>query len=256
MKKLFLLIILTGTVLCGCGTEKEDAVIEEVRKLEVPVSDTEYISLTIEDIPIVETDNHTFWELEDGTVISVSTDIASDKNSADNPFTWLYNRTFENNLYMHVPDNKLWFYTSNLDALALGRDLTLNNDVEIYELPDYVQKEMVLLSNNLYLPEGTEDNNVLGVTCSLYTAGTGWLKSYIYDGDFHDVSTSLVNIVLLNSGSGVDSWYYDGSILYITSGNNIIAAKKLQYNEWYVYYGSSEFRDYILTGVNTVRSSL
>ena len=103
------------------------------------------------------------------------------------------------------------------------------------------------------MPEGAEDAMLDSYRASVIFLNREFLISWVQDDKIEQLLPKLITKCIANSGvSMLDSWYQDDEIVYMTAGNNIVAAKKLSLNEWYVYSGSKTFVDYVLTGVMDV----
>lgn len=261
MKKRLLSLLLASIVLTGCKTEPEHINIQTSREVQVPLDDNKMLTVTVEDLPIIETDNCVYWKLEDGTTIyKMSSQISSatynEQLGVKETNTSLSKDIDGSSIVISTASEKLKWYGEQ-KFKTHSTDINLYPENKINKLPQFEEKDMIVLSNNLYMPEGTKEYDGSAYLSSVYTDGDKWLSSWIFSGDKDAIKKTGANICLANSGvKNVTEWYFDESILYLRAENNIFAAKKLQYNEWCVYYGDITYLDYLLTGVTTVHSSL
>lgn len=70
------------------------------------------------------------------------------------------------------------------------------------------------------------------------------------------MKNGLVPSIGVDSGvDSVDSLCKTDELILLQAGDKILTLKKLHYNEWYVYLGTSVYYNYICTGINKVHSS-
>ena len=273
MKKLYKIllgIISCVSLLSGCSdiSSVDESQYAATSTFYVPITQERLFRFYLPDVlQIVETDNNVYWKFSNGDQLFVMEPIDYSVSKLDEESgLYLTDTTiikdFEDCcIYMQVQKGEVDILKN---LLADGYTVKLKNELyvekQMSELPSYtdMSDSMFLSEHNLYMPEGVHDTMV-----NIYTAEvickspTSWLETWIIDGTFEDIYPQLCSIACTNSGvTEIDKWYSDDTIFYASAGNNIVCAKKLRYNEWYVYYGSSDFLDYILTGVNKVHSTV
>lgn len=271
MKKRILPILLIICLIAGCGEEpisSNSPTSDPIESIEVPV-DAETVWAF--DLPsgsqILETDNNSYWRLSDDTTIYLTSLIGhatTEYDSSTDVYTnsILVSKDFtdaEKSICITPKNNKVTKWAKILSkGNKVSKKTQLFKELEVLELPTYidVSDDMKMYDNNLYMPFGAIETQLDIYTAELICNGANWMECWIADGTMEELQDTLVNICICNSGlDQLDSWYQDEDTLYITAGNSILAAKKLRYNEWYIYYGSSMYKDYILTGISKVHSS-
>lgn len=258
VKLLFLLLCLT--FLFGCNKNQEPVYSGSTFSLEVPISDTEVykINLPVE-LSIIETDNNNFWKFSDDSELYCLSTSSVNEATYDNE-TGLYVtynsmcKQFDNCCIIIKSKN-----TSLRTYLASGsfvdKKTELYKELELEHLPSYVEQEMAMTNSNLYMPMNSVEKQVNAYMVSMVTVGDSWLESWVIDGTLDEIKNHLCTLVLNNSGKEMlDSWYVNDDVLYLTAGNNIVGAKKLRYNEWYIYYGDASYKDYILQGIDKIHA--
>lgn len=250
--------------LAGCTSSDSGVILSgDTVTLQIPVSPTELFEVEIpkELSTFKETDNNLYWKLSDDTTIYRMSELSTLTTEYDED-TGLY--VAPKTVIKEFGDGCIIVATSKelqptfVECMSKGTVREVNTYLdysnELEELPSYTVKEMEMTESNMYMPVGAREADSGYYTCSILSNGDTWLESWILDGSLKDIQNKLVTICLGNSGqTSLSSWYKTDDIIYLTAGDNVLAAKRLQYNEWYVYFGSVEYTDYILTGIEKVR---
>lgn len=275
MRRLLVLLILSITVtITGCGEKNnkeqvESNSVEEVTTqspIEIPIEDKRVVTLQIPNGFIIrETDNNRYWLFDNDVTVFATAATKHETSDYDE----------ERDIYRNSSSVSKDFGDISIVVNASGSALDsmcdvlsscvesdkivrLDKDTKLENMPEYsdMSDKMMLNKNNLYVPEGTKDNTGNIYISALFCAGSSWLQTWVQDGTYDEIEDKMLTLVLNNSGSeSVDEWYSGDKIVYMKSGNNVVALKKLLRNEWYVYYCSADLMDYALTGINKVKSS-
>ena len=269
MKKLIVLALLatslTMTAGCAVTSTEETPVSSDTRRLQIPVGDDYLFEFNIpSDWNVSETDNNIYWKFSDSSTIYV-TDILDHFTEANDVGLYVSDVSVVKDF--DDEERSVCLNTTQTELLSgyMASGEIVDVDTELYKeyklrnLPTYADKqdEMSLSGNNLYMPDGVVESSMDIYTSELLCDGADWLECWIADGKLDELRNHFVTTCLANSGeSRIDNWYESEEILYLKAGGNILAAKRLRYNEWYVYYGSEKYEDYILTGINKVRLDL
>lgn len=274
MKRWCICFTIFTILLCGCMTAinvTDDNIVANadgayVDTIEVPITDSyAYIIKLPKAMQVIETDNNVYWKLSDDITIYLTQPVNHTASEYDEE-TGVY--VSNTSVMLDFDTNTLIMQTkqSNVDSLVeclcngsrVLKDTSLPRDCETKDFPAYddMSNYMELTSGNLYMPKDYEKTSLYFYTSELMCSGSEWLETWILDGNLEDIKDHLVNIALCNSGHAlVSSWYYDGDIFIVQAGDNIVCAKKLRYNEWYVYSGSANYKDYMYTGIQKVHTS-
>lgn len=268
-KRNILFLLLSCFCLSGCTKSDEAYTLSgNTVPLEIPVGDTESYRFEIPtEFVTVETDNNVYWKFSDGTTIYL-TQLINHTASEYDESLGIYTSDLTAVIDFEEYSKSICITTDTsycstiaeylADGEIVEKDINLYVENELDELPTYVDMSdaMALSENNLYMPEAVQESAVGIYTADLYCDGTYWLESWIMDGTYDDIINKLTNICLNNSNvEYVDKWFYDDTHLLLFAGDNVLGAKKLRYNEWYIYYGSHNYFDHIMTGIEKVHSS-
>lgn len=258
MKKVMALLLAVTILLCGCGENGPD-LSGSVYTIEVLIDDTHALRLNIPvEVQLQETDNHSYFAFDNG--VSVYLMSSKDTTAKLDEETGLYvastflERDFDSNcVVVNASGSIKTAMMSNLaNAQLVNYSTDLYKELKMDSLPAYARREMVL-DGNMYMPEGCVESLYDIYDAELYTNGTLWLQSWIADRKFENIKDRLLSLALLGTGKeNVDGWYQSEDVFYCHCGDNVVAAKRLAYNSWYVYYGHVSMRDYILTGLEDV----
>lgn len=271
MKKHFLLLALVVLFVAGCGDapiSSNSPTSDPIESIEVPVdAKTVWAFELPSGSNVLETDNNSYWRLTDDTTIYL-TSLISHTDAEYDESTGVYMNSvmtckdfteIGKSICITPKSSEIKKYAKILSkGDTVAKRTSLFTELEVASLPEYtdMSDDMKMYDNNLYMPFGAIETQLDIYTAELICNGANWIECWIADGTMEELQDTLVNICICNSGlDQLDSWYQDEDTLYITAGNSILAAKKLRYNEWYIYYGSSMYKDYILTGISKVHSS-
>lgn len=263
--KRFGLFILCLFILTGCGNKSEYPELSDYTvNLEIPVSDSEVMSIPIPGniATTQETDNHLYTKyLNDVKIYKISDTSEVGFKTTQYPGV-LKSKTS----VMYVSDDYCILvqcpseYTSTFAKLLAKRELVEKNiclytDNMLTEFPKHeTMEDMIMLENNMYMP--TESvAGVLDTGVAVNFQGTSFIESYVQDGTYDQLIDEWSLLVLTNSVSTNVNWCTSEDIIYLESDEYCLVAKKLLYNQWYVYYGTKDWYDYMMTGALKVRSS-
>lgn len=259
MKKI-LLLLLSLVLLCGCNEKEAPVYSGATYSIEVPITaTTAYVFNLPVELAITETDNNTYWLFSDGTRLYCLSEVAYNYMSYDSVLD-VY--TTSDSICKKFKDCGILLKNTDVNLkhyLVDGKyedrgNYVLNPDNRDLK-PDYKQVEMFMTDSNLYMPEEAEEHLVNEFKVSMISDSKDWLESWVQDGKIEEIETKLITLALNNSSSDdIDSWYKDDEIVIYVSGDNIAAAKKLRYNEWYIYYGTYKYDDYIYQGLDKVHA--
>jgi hypothetical protein len=261
MKKFISILVVLSILLTGCSFTKSNSdsikLSDATYTLEIPVADGKVFTIEVPtDLQIMATDNNVYFKFNNDIVMYAT----HNTESSSEVTKYAVSRQVEERYIFARCDgavNRLKETFGN--GIIKDCDVKLYIETELKEFPEYMDMsdDMILYDNNLYMPDGCEENTVNIYTSELLCDGESWLESWIMDGTYDDIKDTLATYCITNSGSDkINYWYKDDNIVIMYSGDNIVAAKKLRYNEWYVYSGSAMYEDYILTGVDKVHSSI
>lgn len=255
MYKKLLLFVLLCLMLCGCGSEFSGA----TYTINVPVTNDSYITvLWPEEIPLKYTDNATYWEFEDQSVLytSDSPEISYDKDKD----TFIVGRKPEERkvIYTGVALSKKQFEDIINSAEVTTNRADYSEDLEIPSTNnlEFDKKEIVIDDHGMAMP--AEFLSKIRDTSNFYSASLllddteSYLTAFIIDRDFETFKQEIYNMVC--TGTPLSQWYYnkDSGIFVIKSGKKCAVAKAIRSNEWYVYLGTFNYSDYMLSGVELV----
>ena len=260
--------LLSISILCfllflsGCSKEEGMQISGVSFGVEVMYDDTHALNLQIPiECLLVQTDNHSYFAYNNDLTIYVMS--SQDTSAKYDEETGIYiSRTFlerdmsSNCVVVSVVDENLKEFMvkslSEAEVVNISAETYVENRLK--SLPEYEDKsgEMSLVGN-IYMPPLHKRMELIPYEADLYTVDDNWLQCFIIDDKFDNIRTQLVSLTQIN-GNKDDTllWYQSDEIFYGQSGRNIVAAKRLAYNCWYVYYGSTYMKDYILTGIHKI----
>ena len=255
-----IIMLLCLTLLSGCSKQEEPVYSGSTFILEVPINSTEVYEFSLPtELSIVETDNNNFWKFSDGSELyCLSTSSINDATYDEATDLYVtYNsmcKQFEECcIIIKTKATALRPYLAS--GSFKNKRTELYRELELKHLPAYKEQEMAMTDANLYMPLNSVDHQVNAFMVSMVSNGNSWLESWVIDGTLDDIKDSLCTLALNNSNKDMlDSWYLSDDVIYLTSGSNIVGAKKLRYNEWYVYYGDVTYKDYILQGLDKIHA--
>ena len=260
MGRLIKIFVLLCTAICltACG-EPDIELSGATYTIDVLIDDTHYLQLSIPmEVTLQQTDNHSYFAFDNG--MSVYLMKSKDTTAKYDEMSKLYiassfiERDFDNNcVVVNASGSLKEAMVSNLsNARIVNCKTDVYKELRMEKLPDYIRAEMYLV-DNMYMPNGCEKTIYDIYDAELYTEGTLWLQCWIVDKKFEDTKDRLMSLALLGTGKeNVDGWYMTDDIFYCYCNSNIVAAKRLAFNSWYVYYGHVSMKDYILTGIEDV----
>lgn len=260
MKKNLFILVFICILLCGCSSEPEVLFSGVTRTIEVPISTGTLYSFEMPvELETISTDNHNFWEFNDGSEIY----CMSGTNLTNMEYSKEYDLYENDTAFCKVFDDCYIIVTNGQDCIKeyLSKGVTrevnavLYKELESDSLPAYEEQEMEMTKANLYIPLNSKDEQINAYMVSLVSTRDDWLESWLIDGTADDIVGDLCTLAMCNTNcTKIDKWYQSEDIIFITAENNIVAAKKLRYNEWYIYYGTTTYKDYILQGINKVHA--
>lgn len=263
MKKVIFLVCACLLLFTGCG--KEEKVFEpgELTYLSIPVSDTQKLCMRFPcETPVLNTDNNVFWNCEQNVNIYVmSSTYTGTALKTNYPDVYVRRDTV-----IKILDNcsivvECESYMTSVFKELLGKayledvDTQLEGDYRLETLPTYNNVEMCLDERNFYMPTNSVENSKTLYVSAIAVNGKDWIESWTKDVDYISLELMFLNLVSNNTEADYVTWYKDDDILYMEYGNNICAAKKLSYNQWYIYYGSMYYKDHILQGLDMIHRS-
>lgn len=249
----FMFLFLMTLILSGCGKSE----IKETYVINVPNTDSTYLELNWPaELPVHYTDNATYWEFNDGSVLYTSDrpDVEYDKENN----TYVIGRKPDERriIYTGVAIKKKEFESIVKNAVVVNNTIEFDKDKGLNTLPLFETKEIVLDENGMAMPSDfleMEKNIPNYYSASLLLISpNNYLTAFILDRTEEEIKQELYNMVC--SGTDIEDWYYnkyDGTLL-IHSGDKYAVAKAIRTNEWYVYLGTKNYLDYMLSGVNIV----
>lgn len=258
--KCLILVALLVTILVACGKE-EIVQNENTYDVEIPLVETyKYVVPVDSSFYIEETNRNSYWKFNDGTIMYKTSTKATDTLKHNDEFDFYYGNT---TLSKEVGDYNIYI-VSNKDSIdkfkasvAYGSEVskTYNLKVEdqLKELPKYEDKEMIIDDNGMVMPIVNSQPLKNLYTSSIYIEDSAsYLESFILDRKIDDLMPELLNIVTSNSDEEDVIWYKDDDYVFLKCGSNITAAKKLHMNSYYIYNGSSNMQDEILSGLKKI----
>lgn len=262
MRKLLCVISLCILFLTGCSEEQEFTTGELV-PLEIPVSDTEVLTINFpSSLQLVETDNNVYWEFDQDVnvyVMSSTSKGTSSKTGYENVYHTkaTVSKILDScSIVIECPN---YMNSSFVDILGKTKistnDVVLEQDYRLESLPTYNNVEMLLDEHNFYMPVSSVENKRTLYVSAIANNGTDWLECWTKDCDVITLELQMLTLVVNNTDADYVSWYKDDTIMYMEYGNNICAAKRLSYNQWYIYYGSLAYKDYIMQGLDLIHRS-
>lgn len=274
MKKLLTIFLcLVPITLTGCGV-KQISYSGNTSVLELPVSDTAVVRLNIPDeLECSFNDSIVGRKYSDGTVIEVCSgdyhdgklDEKTKVKSGKLVNIYWVNKQFEDKVILITFENKAYmnYWKNVLTTAEIVKVQTTLANIPIIDELTYESKEDVMRVNdvNLYMPtsskEDTLDKSTInGLTASIVSEGDSYLLSFIQDGTYEEIKDKMFTYCIANSTqNSIDKYYPEDeqgiSVYY--SGDNILGMKKLTHNSYYVYLGSSDYKDFIYTGLHKVK---
>lgn len=259
MRKL-LPLLLCMLLLVGCGANNGTVQLSgQTKTLEIVLTDNEVLQMQIpiEMIPEIQDNNHYFQFSDNVLIIRMMSTVTTSKY---NEQLDLYlsaksaTRMFDNCSVVVQADGTL--LSALTDALSKATVVTktfyLDDDKQLAFLPAYNRMDMVL-DGNIYMPENCVPVQFDVYEAKLYCEGNGWLQSYIMDSTFDDLLPKILTLVTNNTGSSeIKGWYKNDEMFYCYTDTTVVGVKKLAFNTWYIYQGSIDMSDYVLTGINTI----
>lgn len=257
--KRFLILICCILLLAGCG-EEQVFITGDLYNLEIPVSDTEVLTISFpSSVKLLETDNNVYWEFDQDVNLRVmtNTDIGtSRKTDYDSVYhsKATVSKILDNcSIVVECPEYMNDTFVSILGKSSLNtNDITLEQDYRLESLPTYNNVEMCLDEHNFYMPLSSSENDFTLYLSAISNTGTDWLECWTKDCEISLLEKQMLTLVSVNTDADYVSWYMDDGTLYMEYGENICAAKRLSFNQWYIYYGSAYYKDYILQGLDLI----
>lgn len=258
MKRIILFVMCLILLLTGCGATGETEYSGATKSIEILLKDNKILTLQIPvEMEVATTDNHYYWEFTNGTTIyRITSQVTLGTYNAEQDI-YLGNNTVSKNFedcsvtiaFDSNVGNVLKPYLAQ--AAVTEKSATIPDYSRLESLPSYKEEEMIL-KGNCYMPPNTVDNP-MNLDSEVYLDGASWLQSWILDAKEEDMKTSLLTLAVLNTSDVfLKSSYESEDVYYYATDATIVAAKRLSYNSWYIYYGSSDMLDYILTGLEKV----
>ena len=260
MKKLLLIFCAVACCLCGCT--KDMYYCGDTYSFEIPISDNVYsvVSLPTECI-LVETDSVTYWKFIDGTTIyrMLNSSKGTSKFDSANKVYYTTNSVcveFDNNTSLVMSttkDNNKMMRKLLGQTVLNSRDVTLGEKERLESLPTYDDKvPMEFTDANLYMPVGSKATTFDGSSAQIYVNGLSFCESWVMLRKIDQLKPILLNYLICNDTTITD-WYQDDDMFYAETSSRIIAAKKLTQNQYICYIASSDMKDFLLKGINTIR---
>lgn len=262
MKKILSLVLVLALLVTSSACGSSHKFSGNTRLIDVVVGPGSIFKLPIPtELVTSETDNNLYWKFDDGSKLFITQHGDLTGYKVNDAGIYVANES----CCKSIGDKDIFIQAehSKVDALsqyiAQGQTVEVKTDLdpkaEIKKLDTYVDKssEMSMSMHNLYMPAGVQETMFNIYKAELVCSGEKWLESWVMDGKLNEIKPTLITLACANSNSDhVTSWYEDTSLFMASAGDVCIYAKKLKLNEWYVYYGSSNYRDYIMTGVSKI----
>lgn len=260
MKKI-LLVLLMALLLTGCGKESEFS--GNTQLLNIPISDTQVCTFGIPiELGISQTDNNVYWKLTDGTEIRRLTVTTPGTSVPSKTFNDVYItdksvlRTFDGcSVMITTSKQNVDVFETNLGSGSIcDINMTLEKKKELEYLDAYADVEMELNDNNLLMPKDSIDCKIGTYMGAVFMENGSYIESFIKDGVADDILL-CVNCLAKSNGEEVVHWYKSNDKMYIETDNQIAAAIKLTYNQWYIYTATVDYKDHILYGMEHIHFS-
>lgn len=261
MNKLKLLLFVSFSFfLMSCGKSDFSG---QTYQLRIPTS-----AYTVEDInwpvelPLAKTDGCTYWEFSDGSFLYTSTYSAEDTiehvteikenekyqiNTAAKTRTIIYDNAHS---YGKEVKNILCTATTSVYVPNLPKK------AELKKLPEYNVVDISIDDNGMAMPtdyvsDSIRVDNIYSSSMYLQSP-TSYITAFILDRTKEEAFDELCSLTCC--GQAVTDWYYnsDNNIFYIHSGDRYMVAKAIRDNEWYVYIGTADFLNAMISGVMQV----
>lgn len=260
--KTLLPILFICLVLVSCG--KSVKLSGNTYALQIPVSEDEVLEVSVpEEMKVSVTDNISYWEFTDGSKI-ISTNSTTHTTAIKDSETGLF--MLSNGVIRDVNKESIsWTvqreyldtvknYLASAKTVKISTKLDAGNE---YDIGSYTDKKdvMQLTENGNYMPidDKCQTKPLFKYTADLISYDGKFLVSWVQDGLYDEIKDQMITYCVANSPKNcVDKWYRDDEILYVKSGDNCMAMKKLTANSWAVYVGTSNFEDYILTALKVI----
>lgn len=248
IKKLLLCLLLSVT-LTGC---KKEVTVTDTKYFEVPMQDDAVCRIKIpEQWGILEQDAFHYWKINDDTTV-YKTVVPSNVGKKDGECTYTstaVSRNFEGGtITINTSKDMVPFMTKMLnEAELVNREVKQYKELTTDKLPDYVDLPMSMTNNGLYMPTECEDVLSLAFTAANTIEGSSFVGSWLMNAKINDLKPLLHNIVTCNTEDArLTSWFESDDCYYAVSGNKVVAAKKLTFNQWYCYVASlDDYASYV-----------
>lgn len=261
MKRLILSLLLMTFLLSviGCGKTDDSEYSGQTQTLEILLYDDNVVTLEIPiELVIEKTDNHYYWELSNDVTIFRTVTKTNVGTYSEDLDLYIGNNTLTrdfDNCSVTINFNKgaaNYFKSYLAKAKVSKKSASVPDSARLEYLPSYQNIDMAM-RGNLYMPDDTEGSFYTIYDAELFTKGSSWLQSWIMDSKIDGVKKHLLTLAIINTpSSGLSSCYESDDVVFYTTGTTVIAAKKLAMNSWYIYYGSADMVDYILSGIEAV----
>ncbi len=268
MFKRVALVLCAGAIfLSGCGDTGSTSEQVTASSVQVPIESGLVWNVKLpEGVGVAETDNCVYWKFTDDTTMYCTdkiSHIAAKYNKDKNIYTTStgVSKDFTSKTLAINSANKsdVESYTTSMETGEESQvDTQLYKENRIEKLPSHIDMshDMEMTESNMYMPSNSTAPVLDVYKAELLCEGTDYLESWIQDGKLSEIESWLCTIAISNSGeSSVTEWFKNDNTLLVKSGNHIVGAKKLKYNEWYIYSGTDKYEDYIITGLDKVHSS-
>lgn len=250
MKKLLLILCLAFCCLTGCSKELD---VLETKFFEIPLHDNKYCRLEIPaDWTLDEQNGLNYWSFNNGEAIIFKLETVSDfgeKVDKTVYSTYSVARAFDDkdSIVINVDKQQLNTIGALLNrSEVIEREVLQFKELGIEYLPLYEEVEMVLTENNLYMPVGYDFVDNQTYTYAHYIKDGTFLSSWTMKYKLEDLKPYLHNLVTCNNSSTeLVAWYETDDMYVAWSSNKIVAAKKLTYNLWCCYVGSTGTDAYV-----------
>ena len=270
MRKWFLFyFVIIALSMCGCSKSDAITYTDNTKVFQVPLLDEGYVEFLIpEELSVLEEDGQALWKLSDGTVITLEKFGLSKGKEIEGNCTYSDKGVFytlpNNDGVLSVLCDKSHneYYRKSLNNLSyikntLLKELYCTEDNLLGKLPTYVEQDMVVTNNSLYMPAGYEDSTINIYTACYYNIGNQFIESWIMYFRLEDLIPKLLPKVLCNSTGELTAWYEDNEVFYLETDSYVLGAKKITHNQWCCYMSSNtpDMKNYLLQGLNKVHFS-
>lgn len=253
---LFLSALLVLSVV-ACG---EEYTYTGTQTLEIPIDDSHICTILLpQSLVLQETDNNTFWSFSEDVSLQLVTSTSPGTAKVYEESAGVY--TTGDTVILLFDNSSLLCQcgAEKVDAIATlfcsktVREAKYDVEYKTIEKMDFASGfEMVLDKHNFYMPVEATLGTTTVYMSSIYTVGTDWVESWVKDCSEDVLFTMMTTLALTNAGDTVVSWHATDDLHYMSCGNNVVGAKRLSGNQWYIYYASNAFSYYVQQGLTTL----